>query len=515
MKRDRRSTPLVVEELEPRILHSADLSPLAAELGNALTDQTVSSYMTTAAPTQAAQATESSLTISQSELQTRHEIVFIDSAVVGYEGLANQILVGNSDSRSVEVVIIDSDRDGVSQISAALSGRNNVDAIHIISHGEAGELQVGNTHLNGENLIAHAVDISSWGTALSESGDILLYGCELAGDEAGVDLVKQLGQLTGADVSASTDLTGAESLGGDWALEFTAGLVESQSALDVSAQSKFEGVLATFTVTNTSDSGAGSFRQAIIDANAAAGADTIDFNTGGGLATISVTSALPNITDVVNIDGTTQPGFVGVPVVELDGSLLATDQDGLRILSGASGSTIRGLIINDFGFAGISLQSAANVTIQGNYIGTDAIGMAAESNRLFGIIVDTGSSNNTIGGAGAGERNIISGNTLYGILITGSTGNNVLGNFIGVDAAGSSALANGDNGIRIVNASNNNVIGGAAVGAANVISGNGNYGILIGDSDNNRVLGNLIGTDAAGTSSIGNGDVGIRIDNSS
>src|SRR4051812_13302599 len=119
MKSDRHSTPLIVEELEPRILYSADLNPLAIELGHALAMQTDISVTT--APVAASQLVEASQAASASETKDRHEIVFIDNTVAGYEDLARQILTGNSEARSVQVVIIDSTQDGIGQISAALS----------------------------------------------------------------------------------------------------------------------------------------------------------------------------------------------------------------------------------------------------------------------------------------------------------------------------------------------------------------------------------------------------------
>src|SRR5439155_26949600 len=103
---------------------------------------------------------------------------------------------------------------------------------------------------------------------------------------------------------------------------------------------------STFTVLNTNDSGAGSLRQAILDANAAAGADVINFNIdGGGVQTIAPTSILPQITGAVTIDGTTQPGFAGSPIIELNGAS-ASAFAGLNITAG--NSTVRGLVINRF-----------------------------------------------------------------------------------------------------------------------------------------------------------------------
>ena len=133
-------------------------------------------------------------------------------------------------------------------------------------------------------------------------------------------------------------------------------------------------LMANFQVTNTSDSGAGSIRQAILDANAAVGADNIIFNIpGGGVQTISPALALPDITDTVAVDATTQPGYAGTPLIELDGS--GVTGSGLTLAVGSDASTVRGLVINNFGAgsAGIVIASQCNI-VQNCYIGTDATG---------------------------------------------------------------------------------------------------------------------------------------------
>ena len=183
---------------------------------------------------------------------------------------------------------------------------------------------------------------------------------------------------------------------------------------------------ASFTVTNTNDSGIGSLRQAILDANGNVGFDTIDFNIPGvGPHTIQPLSALPTITDPVAIDGATQPGFAGTPVIELDGSFAGIGANGLHITAG--NSRVRGLVINRFDGSGIPIQTNGGNVIKGNYIGTDVTGTLDLGNSAFGISVADGASANTIVGATAGGRNIISGNGDNGVLITGlGTDNNAV-----------------------------------------------------------------------------------------
>src|SRR3954447_12244462 len=135
-------------------------------------------------------------------------------------------------------------------------------------------------------------------------------------------------------------------------------------------------LLAVFTVTTTADGGAGSLRQAILDANGAAGADEIRFDIAGpGVHTISPLSAFPALAGQVTVDATTQPGYAGRPLVELDGSAAGAGADGLRL---TVGGTVKGLAINRFAGNGVSvLPSTASVfAIQACYIGVDAAGAA-------------------------------------------------------------------------------------------------------------------------------------------
>ncbi len=263
----------------------------------------------------------------------------------------------------------------------------------------------------------------------------------------------------------------------------------------------------TFTVTNTNNSGPGSLRQAILDANAAPGKDTINFNIGSGPQTIPVFSGLPPITDAVIIDGTTQPGFAGSPIITLDGN---GGGDGLLIRAGDS--LVQGFVINNFGGAGIHLTIAGSNVIRGNYIGTDLSGANALPNG-YGLIIES-SSQNTIGSTDPSGRNVISGNQSLGVNIFRGDSNQLIGNYIGVNAAGTAALRN-NNGISIAEGSNN-VIGGTIPGARNVISGNLSIQILIsgsplGPASGNRIEGNYIGTNASGTAALNSSFDGIYI----
>ena len=185
------------------------------------------------------------------------------------------------------------------------------------------------------------------------------------------------------------------------------------------------------------------------------GLDTIAFSiAGAGVKTIAPLTILPTITEQVVIDGTTQPGFAGAPLIELSGASCATSPcHGLWITAGSS--TVKGLIVNRFAGRGIFLDTGDGHTITGNYIGTNSAGTAAAGNNTG--IYATNSANNTIGGAASNLRNVISGNHIDGVNFNGagSTGNTVLGNYIGVGADGPAGLGHLFHGVVILHGAAN------------------------------------------------------------
>lgn len=264
---------------------------------------------------------------------------------------------------------------------------------------------------------------------------------------------------------------------------------------------------AIFTVTNTNNSGPGSLRQAILDANNNAGMDTIEFNIPGPARTITPTSPLPTITDSVTIDGMKQPGFSGQPLIELNGANAVIGSG--FFVNGGSNCVIRGLAITRFSSDGVSLDNSSGHIIEGNYLGLNTSGAAA-GNTLNGIETDF-TSGVTIGGTVAVARNVISGNLQHGVSSTGSSNLDVVGNYIGVNAAGAVALGNGFDGVAI----NNSLaaVGKITSGARNVISGNGRHGVRVfGLSGGSTVNGNYIGADATGAADLGNTGDGVSIE---
>jgi len=266
-----------------------------------------------------------------------------------------------------------------------------------------------------------------------------------------------------------------------------------------------------FVVTNTDDSGPGSLRQAITDANANSDLDTIEFNIPGtGVHTITPMTQLPFITSPVLLNGETQPGASAntlangddaVLLIEISGAIVTNNGNAFVLVTGASGSIIRGLVIDNAWSTAVLVQTD-NIAVEGCFLGTDPTGLIAKGNTQ-GVNADFGSSASAtrVGGTTPAARNVISGNSI-GVLIQSGANSLVQGNFIGTDATGINALSNGA-GVDV--RSSDNLIGGTTVAARNVIGANGT-GISVSASTGNAIQGNFIGTDVTGTTALGLGN---------
>ena len=270
---------------------------------------------------------------------------------------------------------------------------------------------------------------------------------------------------------------------------------------------------AVYAVTTTADSGSGSLRDAITQANANTGLwqNTIQFQISStGVQTITLLSALPTVAGPIIIDGFTEGGYAGAPLIQINGASAGPVADGIDLVGGDS--TVRGLAIENFAGAGLRITGLGNDTVQSSYIGLDAITHLAAGNGE-GIVVQAGG--NFIGTAGDG--NVISGNHLAGVHIAGIvggpslSGNSISSNLIGTDPAGRSAIGNND-GIVLDNVSRTMV-------SANTLSGNISAGLRINSTAGagNVLAANKIGVSvdaAGGTLALGNGNSGIELINS-
>ena len=278
-----------------------------------------------------------------------------------------------------------------------------------------------------------------------------------------------------------------------------------------------------FQVTNTSDSGAGSLRQAILDSNAGAGGGVIDFLIpASGLQTITLATSLPAITKSVTIDGYSQPGAFAntlplgsgsnaVIFIEIDGENLAPGSTCLTV-SGGTGTAIRGLAVNRCEGAAIGVNlSAVATTIAGNFIGTSAAGTLINSPLQNNGITFFAGIGHVVGGPNPADRNVISGNhdltglSGNGLSAGGTASVTIQGNVIGLDASATYPVPNGI-GINL-SSSSPVTIGGSGAGEGNIVAGNNNIGIYGGAAAS--VLGNFIGTDTVGIRALPNAGGGI------
>jgi hypothetical protein len=285
----------------------------------------------------------------------------------------------------------------------------------------------------------------------------------------------------------------------------------TDSANDTSAFSNAALIANPFVVINTNDSGSGSLRAAITNSISSPGTPITfnipendpGFNSTTKTFTINLKTKLPDITQKITIDATTQPEFTTKPVVEVFGGNIGGTADGLLLAHGSDSSKITGLDLAGFNGAGIHIQSN-NVVIVGNFLGTDITGKAAGPGNVQGILVDTGTGN-VIGGTATGSPNTIGFNNA-GVVIQ-SDSNSMIGNFVGTDATG----ANLGNTIGVSIFSSSNTVGGTATGSPNTVGNSATNVFIQPTGTGNAVEGNFIGTDAAGHNLGVSGSYGVRV----
>ena len=373
--------------LEPRIMFDGAAVATGAEVA---ADQVAQEQAEAAATSETNADTSSPETTEQAALfealtsygrasvSERREIVFIDTRVEDYQTLMEGI------DPNAEVILLDSTRDGVEQIAEVLNGRTNIDAIHLIAEGNEAELHLGTTFLTQDAISGQYADLfTQIGQSLSAEADLLIYGCNFGQGEAGLEAMESLAELTGVDIAASTDRTGHTTEYANWDLEISTGTIESSIVIGEATQEAWEGVLATYTVTTTTDGGPNSLRQAIIDANANVGTDTITF-VGGGTYTLTLTGTGENAAATGDLDITDDLIITGNGV----GTTVIDGGGNDRVFEVRSGATV----------------NISDMTIQNGNISANGGGVliASGSNLTLSDVVVSG---NTSGGNGGGINN--------------------------------------------------------------------------------------------------------------
>ncbi len=260
----------LVEPLEPRLLFSAtaDISLFEDSISdNQLLSKEASEtdllsiydLPDSGSDDQAPNAADISSLSTNTEATSR-ELVFVDTGVEGYQQLVDDITQQNDDtqntaSRQIDIILLDKNSNGIQQITNSLNSSTSISAIHIISHGSNGSLQLGNAALDGNSLQQHSEALQGWQQALTDDADLMIYGCNLASDQQGENLITQLSQLTGADIAASNDITANLNNNGDWDLEYHQGQIDTAVVVSEQGQQSWSGSLATETLRDEFSSG--------------------------------------------------------------------------------------------------------------------------------------------------------------------------------------------------------------------------------------------------------------------
>ena len=239
------------------------------------------------------------------------EIIFVDARVADVQAFLDA-------HQQSEVVVLDPSRDGVAQIAAALAGRTGIGAVQILSHGDAGRLELGSATLDAQGIDGqYAQDMAVIKSALTDNADILIYGCDVAAGEAGQSFLATLAAATGADIAASVNPTGAASRGGDWVLESNTGTIEAKTL----ALTGFDGVLTTAPViTNSATIPQSTFEDTPFSITTVSVSDADDSPAG----TITMTAAFAVTGGAIDLAGsgwTVTAGADGSSAVTIQGTV--------------------------------------------------------------------------------------------------------------------------------------------------------------------------------------------------
>ena len=409
-KKPRAATPPLLMALEPRILFDGAVAATVADTATPTADASAADATTQDVSHAATPATGDSRPSSDAPQggtasQPSQTVVFVDSRVVDSASLLENAAPGT------QIVSLDADKDGISQIAEYLDQHQGMTSVQIIAHGNAGDLWLGNSYLSADNIAARSATLAEIGQDMRAGGDILIYGCYTAEGDRGLSFVNSLAQLTGRDVAASNDRTG---LGGDWDLEIATGNIESANVLSADAMSDYQWGLATWTATNNLNSGVGSLRTALASAQ---NGDIVTFISGMTVALTQVLVINKNIT----IDGDLNND--NVADVTLDGQFRT------QVLSVTTGTTVTldGLVITRGMVAGNGANGGddAQVSKGGGIYNAGTLTMrnvTVTANAASGGGGGGGVTPTYAGGAGGGGGAIGSGTGGRGGDTLGSTG---------------------------------------------------------------------------------------------
>ncbi|WP_301555214.1 DUF4347 domain-containing protein [Planktothrix agardhii] len=343
------------------------------------------------------------------------QVIFVDSSVQDY-----QSLIDNADT--AQIVILDNISSGIEQITNALANQKNIESVQILSHGSEGSLKLGTDVLNGNDIENFNTQLKQWGNALTENGDILLYGCDVAAGETGKNFVERLSEITGADVAASNDLTGNQALGGDWDLEIVTGKIEATVPFNQEAMADYDYTLANFDVTVANDDGtgtlAGTLSKAILDANKAAGDDTITLQTNVTVKGVMKTLVNSNIDFIgnnhtVSGDNAFRPFFVKSGTVNFSNMTVTNSKaQGGAAYDGGRGAGMGGGLFIYNGTVGVNNVTFSNNTAIGG-TGAGAYSGGYGGGGMFGSTTSGGSGGGLFAN-GSGTGGGYGGNGNYG-----------------------------------------------------------------------------------------------------
>nr|WP_321241355.1 Ig-like domain-containing protein [uncultured Tolumonas sp.] len=361
--------------LEPRMLFDGAIAATVNEVTDTTsnaTQQTTSTNtdttehagindsqtQTTVSQTDSAANVASEIAATTSSDVTHKEVAFVDTSVSNYQALVSSI------SPTMEVVLIDGSKDGLQQIVDWAATHSGYEAMHILSHGSNGELELGTTQITEQNLTSYTTELQTLGQALTTNGDILLYGCDIASGEQGPTFVSDLAAITGADIAASDNRTGAAMLGGDWMLEVSKGNIDTA----VLHEDNYVGLLASGTLT---------FSDSLDNSN------NITTVTDGQFGSADIGGITLQITNNLGSTWTYETPYTTSAIAASYNDSTASSLITIKSSSTATNFWFKGIFIADYG--------GANVKVEGfdNGISTGSVNLTLSTNNFENTFTTT------------------------------------------------------------------------------------------------------------------------------